>query len=175
MRLFLFLLLFVSGTYAQNILMIGAGGVTPHITHSKKYYCNQWNDTGIIFNRTYYLRVGRDAHSITFMEGEDSICSSITGLFYGYKFSRRVYFDWGFVVGGYTFKQENWDANSDNTPPGFDKVDLFSTEILGFEFVPLIGVELTIHLIKTSSFSLVVNNILTPIITNHSLAAEFRF
>ncbi len=175
MRWLLLLFCMTSYSWGVTTIMLGAGGVTPHITNSKKYYCNQWNDTGIIFNRIYYARLGINDHSVTVMQGEDSICSSITGFFYGYTFARYEYHEFGLVAGGYSFKQENWDANAVNTPPGFDRVDLVSVDILGLEFVPILGIEWSVHLIRGKSWSLKLNNILTPIITNHSLALELRF
>ncbi len=172
---FLFLFLLTIPVFAQTSLMLGTGSLTPHITNSKKPYCNQWNDTGIIFNRTYYIRYGRGNHAVTYMQGEDSICSSIKGGFYTYRFYGGNFLDMGLIAGGYNYKEENWKATNDNRPAGYDTVDLVSVDVFGLEFVPILGIELSLHLIRGRSWSLKLNNILTPIITNHSLALEFRF
>lgn len=162
-------------SWALTTIQLGAGGLTPHITNAKKPYCNQWNDTGIIFNRTYYARLGVNNHSFTVMAGEDSICSEIYGAFYGYQFYRTKYLDIGVIAGGYSFVQENWDESNANTPANFDTVDLVSVDVFGLEFVPILGIELGIHLMRNKTWSLKINNVLTPVITNHSIALEMRF
>jgi hypothetical protein len=172
---YVFLLLILSTVWSQTTIQIGAGGLTPHVTESKKNYCNQWNDTGIIFNRTYYARIGSGNHSLTLMAGEDSICSPIEGLFYTYRFYPKQFFEVGFIVGGYSFDQENWDEREANRPAGFKPVELVTVEVLGLEFVPIIGLEVGVHMIRGQGWSLKLNNIFTPIITNHSLALEWRF
>ncbi|MBL7664102.1 MAG: hypothetical protein JNM93_03125 [Bacteriovoracaceae bacterium] len=175
MKLFVFLFFLTLQSVQAWTLMYGAGGLTPHVTNSKKNYCNQWNDTGIIFNRTQYIRLGISRHALTYMQGEDSICSPIEGVFYSYGFAYTKYVEFTFIMGGYSFVEENWDARNENKPNGYDTVDLVAVNIDGFEFVPILGIEVGVHLIRRNMWSLKLNNVLTPIITNHSLAVEMRF
>lgn len=155
---------------------IGAGGLTPHFVDSKMNYCNQWNDTGIIANKSTYLTIASGRYMFTIMKGNDSICSDIQGMMitWGFKFEERL--DMGIIFGGYDYIQENWDEHARNTPDGVDAPSPVTIEIDGNRFVPILGLQVGLHLIRSSSgWSLVLNNILTPVITNHSLMFQVRF
>ena len=97
-------------------VQLGFGGLTPHFVDQKKNYCNQWNDTGIIANKSYYLRVMGETYGLTYMQGNDSICSYIEGLFVHYLFEKSEWYDMGITAGGYSFIEENWEEHARDTP-----------------------------------------------------------
>ena len=78
-----FISILVTNAYGSSV-QLGFGGLTPHFGSSKKNYCNQWNNTGIIANKSYYLRYMLNGVGITYMRGNDSICSDIEGIFLHY-------------------------------------------------------------------------------------------
>lgn len=156
-------------------LQLGTGGLTPHFGSSKKNYCNQWNNTGVIANKSYYLRLMSEQYAITYMQGNDSICSEIEGLFFHYLFKKTDWYDMGITVGGYAFNEENWFDHAEETPSDIDAPEPVQIDYFGREVVPVLALEVGIHLIKRENWSFKLNNLFTPIIFNHSLALEFRF
>lgn len=154
---------------------LGTGGLTPHFSRTKKNYCNQWNNTGIIVNKSYYIRFEGSTHGITFMTGNDSICSKIDGIFYHYMFNRQDWYDVGITMGGYAFNMENWEKHEAETPDGIKAPQPVHTKVGGKDVVPVLALEYDIHLIRRENWSLTLNNLLTPIITNHSIAWKYYF
>jgi hypothetical protein len=155
---------------------IGAGGITPHFVSGKRDYCNQWNDTGIITNKSRYITLASGRWMMTIAEGEDSICSKIQGLMFtwGFKFEERL--DVGIVFGGYNYIQKNWTAHELKAPDGVDSPTPFTIRIGKERFVPIGGIQVGLHLIRSADgWSLILNNILTPIVFNHSLMVQYRF
>lgn len=176
MRLIILIALIFSTQVYSLAIGIGAGGLTPHFVSSKRDYCNQWNDTGIIANKSTYLTIASGKYMVTFMKGNDSICSDIEGMFitWGFKFEERM--DMGIIFGGYGYIQENWDAHALTTPDGVSAPTPVTIKIGNERFVPVLGLQVGLHLIKSSSgWSLILNNILTPVIFNHSLMLQWRF
>lgn len=167
--------LFVNTSYAVNDIQIGFGGLTPHIAKSKLNYCNQWNNTGIIANKSYYLRYIGDVFGFTYLTGDDSICSPVEGFFLSYNLSRGEYIDVGILAGGYSYVPENWDDHARNTPSGISAPDPVNVKIGNNDFIPMLALDIGLYLIKGASWSLKLNNIFTPVIFNHSLAIEYRF
>ena len=141
----------------------------------KKNYCNQWNNTCVIANKSYYLGVSVHDYSIRYMQGEDSICSPIEGLFFTYYFSREEWLDLGFVIGGYAFNIQNWEDYAMTTPSGVESPEPVYFKWNNRYVVPVLALEVEVHLIKSDRWSLKLNNAFTPIIWNHSLAIEYRF
>jgi hypothetical protein len=173
--LFLFFIL-STGAFAQDsYLQLGTGSITPHFGNSKKNYCNQWNDTGIIVNKTYYVRYQSSNLGITYMVGNDSICSPIEGIFFHWVYER--YEDWevGVVFGGYAYEQNNWDKHAEKTPSDIDAPEPIHTKFGGRDVVPVLAIDVGVHLIRGVGWSLKLNNFFTPVIFNHSLALEWQF
>lgn len=156
-------------------LQLGLGGLTPHFVTDKKNYCNQWNNTGIIANKSQYVRFLGDVYGLTYLRGHDSICSDIEGLFFHYIYSRSEWVETGITVGGYAFNEKNWDEHARTTPSGISAPEPVQIDYFGREVVPVVALDVGVHLIKQESWSLKLNNIFTPIIFNHSLAIEFKF
>jgi hypothetical protein len=170
----IFLLLFTTSAYAVDV-QLGFGSLTPHFSSSKKNYCNQWNNTGIIVNKTYYLRVVGEKFGMSYLVGNDSICSEIEGLLIHYMLERYEYVDVGISFGGYAYNANNWTEHAKKTPSGIDAPEPLHTKIGDKDVVPVLALDVGIHLIKSDVWSLKLNNLLTPVIFNHSIAFEYRF
>ena len=154
---------------------LGTGGLTPHFTQVKKNYCNQWNNSGVIANRSYYARIQLYDHGVSYLIGDDSICSRIEGMLYNYTFRHYEYMDVSMMMGGYTYIARNWKKHEEETPSGIDAPQPVSFNAFGTMVVPVLALGVELHLIKGEYSSLKLMNILTPIITNHSLMFEYRF
>lgn len=173
---FLTLVLFTLSSQAYSFaFQLGFGGLTPHFVTKKKNYCNQWNNTGVIANRSQYIRILGERYGFTYMQGHDSICSDIEGLFIHYIFDKGEWIEMGVTAGGYAFNQSNWDEYAESTPESIDAPDPVQIDYFGRNVVPVLALDIAVHLIRRESWSLKLNNIFTPIIFNHSLAVEFRF
>ena len=173
--LLLFSILFTSYQSSAVSLQFGFGGLTPHISTTKKNYCNQWNNSGIIANKSYYIRIMSNGLGLTYMQGNDSICSEIEGIFLHYTFSATDWIETGLLIGGYAFNQQNWNDHKESTPSGITAPQPVQMDYFGREVVPVVALDVSIHLVRKESFSFKLNNFFTPIISNHSLAFEFRF
>jgi hypothetical protein len=171
----LILFIFVTSTSKAAELQLGFGSLTPHFGSSKKNYCNQWNNTGIIVNKTYYLRFVGEKFGMTYLTGHDSICSDINGLLFHYNLERYEYVDVGLSIGGYSYNEENWREHAKKTPSGIDAPEPVHIKVGDRDVVPVLALDVGIYLIKGEVFSLKLNNLLTPVIFNHSLAFEYRF
>ncbi len=154
---------------------IGQGGLTPHYTSVKKNYCNQWNDSGVIFNKSTYVTFGKGEWMFSIMNGNDSICSPIKGFFaaWGFYFSER--WDMSVVMGGYEYDQDEWDEYEAKNNTGVTTPTPTRIALNDFTFAPVLALGIRFHLIRGESWSLLLNNLITPIISNHSLMLEWRF
>lgn len=175
-KIIISVLLLISLNAPAAGLQLGFGSLTPHFSTSKKNYCNQWNNSGIIANKTYYIRYMSDAGiGLTYLEGNDSICSPIKGLLLHYRFSQSEWYDLGMAFGGYAYDEGNWEEHARETPTGIDAPEPVQVEYFGRRVVPVLALDFGIHLVKRSHWSIKLNNIITPVIFNHSLAFEWRF
>ena len=168
-------LMFSSTSLYAFSLQLGLGGLTPHFVTKKKNYCNQWNNTGIIANKSTYVRLGIQKVGFSYLRGDDSICSEIEGIFLHYIFNQTKWIETGVTVGGYSFNQKNWDIYKEKTPSGISAPEPVQIDYFGREVVPIVALDIAIHLIRQDQWSLKLNNLFTPIIFNHSLAFEYRF
>jgi hypothetical protein len=170
----LLLLFYLNESHAFS-MQLGTGGLTPHFTSSKKNYCNQWNNTGIIANKTYYIRFMGEKYGFTYMQGNDSICSPIEGTFIHYLMYQTDWNELGITFGGYAYNEQNWKEHEEKTPSGIDAPQPVHLTFGGREVVPVLALDFAIHLIRRERWSLKLNNLFTPIIWNHSVAWEYRF
>ena len=175
MKIALLTLIYSLSVLASFKAQLGTGSLTPHFSGSKKNYCNQWNNTGIIVNKTYYLTLHLDNIGITYLKGNDSICSEIDGLFFEYIFSRTKWNEFGVTVGGYAYNPGNWEKHAEKTPSGINAPEPVTTKYFGRDVVPVLALSWGIHLIRGDNWSLRLNNLFTPVIFNHSIAYEYRF
>jgi hypothetical protein len=176
--LLILILIIITPSYSIAVgsqIQLGTGGLTPHFSGSKRNYCNQWNNTGIIVNKSYYIAFYKEQFGVTYMVGNDSICSEIEGIFFHYIFSQDEWNDFGITVGGYAYNQGNWDKHAEKTPSGIDAPEPTSIEYFGRPIVPVLALSWGLHLIRRDSWSLKLNSLLTPLIFNHSIAYEYRF
>ena len=162
-------------SFGEVSMQLGLGSLTPHFSGNKRNFCNQWNNTGIIVNKTYYLALFSDEFGFTYLRGNDSICSDIEGLFFQYLFRKGKWNDFGITVGGYAFNQSNWDEHAKKTPSGIAAPDPVAIDYFGRSVVPVLALSWGIHLIRSEKWSLKLNNLFTPVIFNHSIAYEYRF
>lgn len=174
MKVLFLLLLLYSKVYAASV-QIGFGGVTPHFVSEKKNYCNQWNNTGIIVNRTNFVRVEGAKLGFTYMQGEDSICSPIEGIFLHYFFEKTQFWSLGMSIGGYSYIPQNWIDHKEKTPESIEAPQVVTTDLGNRKIVPVLALDFALYLIKGQTFSLKLNNQFTPIIFHHSLAFEIMF
>jgi hypothetical protein len=173
--LIMILLLLTQLTHAL-VIGVGAGGLTPHFGKTKKNYCNQWNDSGVIYNQSRYITVAHGRWAFTAFEGEDSICSPIDGFFFHYGVYFRERLDVSVILGRYLYNHDNWVEHALKTPEDIEAPSPVRASIDGHRFIPVVGIQIGLHLIRSrSGFSLVLNNVLTPVITNHSLMLQMRF
>lgn len=174
MKVLLFFCLF-SNLYAASSLQLGTGSLTPHFSKNKKSYCNQWNNTGIIVNKTYYIRYTVNDIGITYLRGNDSICSPIEGMFLHFLTGGTKWIEYGVTIGGYSFEMSNWEKHALDTPSDIEAPGPVWTKINNRYIVPVLALDIAVHLIRRDNWSLKLNNLLTPFIFNHSLAYEYRF
>lgn len=167
--------LFTSFSVYAGSIQLGTGGLTPHFSDQKKNYCNQWNNTGIIANKSYYARLMSGRYGVTYMRGNDSICSDIEGIFIHYLFTADNWWEIGMTAGGYSFNMDNWEEHAEKTPSGIASPQPTRTKIGDKDVVPVLALDVAIHLIRKGRWSLKLNNLFTPIIFNHSIAVEYRF
>jgi len=172
---YLLLITFICFSAQAIDIQLGFGSLTPHFSKDKKNYCNQWNNTGIIANKTYYLRFMANQVGFTYLRGNDSICSPIEGMFIHYLWTKEQWYEIGMTLGGYSFEMSNWEKHARKTPDGVAAPDPVWTRVEGKYVVPVLALDYAIHLIRRDNWSLKLNNLFTPIIFNHSLAFEYRF
>ncbi|MGK0366958.1 MAG: hypothetical protein ACI9QD_000089, partial [Thermoproteota archaeon] len=79
------------------------------------------------------------------------------------------------VFGGYDYIQENWDNHAANAPTNVDAPTPVTIVLFGERFVPVFGLSINFHLIKSERWSLISSNMITPVIFNHSLMLQYRF
>ena len=165
------------GALSATGFQLGAGGITPHYDTKPGYhnYCNQYGHSGVIHNRTYYLRVEGQRDAFTAMVGQDSICSPIEGFFYSYKVYEGRWFGFAIIAGGYHFQMKNWELHTQNTPSTVVPPSPIYSKERGFYFVPIIAPEFSFGLLHLGSWSLNLNSIVTPYISNFTLSLKKRF
>ena len=171
----IFFLVFPYQAKAETSLQLGFGSLTPHFVEGKRNYCNQWNNTGVIANRTVYTRIMNDGIGFTYMQGEDSICSPIEGLFFHYIFSDDGWWTYGLTLGGYSYIPQNWIDHANETPEAIDAPAPVRIDYFGRDIVPVLAFDVSIRIVKGKNWAVKLNNLFTPIIFNHSIAFELMF
>lgn len=156
---------------------LGFGGLTPHYGVGPGYhnYCEQIRESDTIYNRTYYARVESEKNALTYMIGYDSICSPVQGLFYTYKVYEGKWFGFGLTAGGYRFNMQNWIYEEYNVPPNKIGVTPIYTKLGTGYFVPVLAAELNFGLFHAGTWSLWLNALVTPVISNISISLKKTF
>jgi hypothetical protein len=161
MRVFIFLLLFSLPLDAYEI--IGGGLVTHPFSEYDLFPDN--SPSGFMYRSLYGVgfttyETPRNYNTISVFGGKNSIQEPIYGALYGVGNMYGPNFGAGFVYGGY-FQDENQ----------FKKYNLtYFTLVPGF--APILGIELIPRLKLGKNIWLKMNNILTPLMTSHSLSLE---
>jgi hypothetical protein len=121
------------------------------------------------------MRITANQIGITYMQGNDSICSPIEGLFLHYIWTKETWYELGMTFGGYSFEMSSWEEYQEETPEGLAAPEPVWTRVDGKYVVPVLALDVAVHLIRRDNWSLKLNNLFTPIIFSHSLAWEYRF
>jgi hypothetical protein len=79
------------------------------------------------------------------------------------------------TFGGYSYEMNHWEDHAEKTPEDIDAPAPVWTRVSGRYVVPVVTLDIAIHLIKENNWSIKLNNTLTPFIFNHSLSYEYRF
>lgn len=166
-------LMLLSIPASAGMIGLGLGGVTTHYTtvDGSIHYCNNLKDTGIIYNQSHFIRFGWGTRSLSFLKGKDSICSPIYGVVYSTMITWGENWDLSFLMGGYEFRKRNWDRYAEKIPNGRKPPEPVYMRVGGTTFVPVFAIAFTFRIWK----NLWLNNIIAPIITNHSFEYRIMF
>lgn len=111
-----------------------------------------------------FLNYEGDSYSkTTFLFGRDCIDSPIYGLGFSGGLNTSNNHKFGFVVGTYKLNPEAWLARE--IPKYWQ----------GDGFIPIIGIEAQLELIKVGNFKVDFHNYISPFIMNHSIQIGFEF
>lgn len=168
--LILTILIFQNVTFAEDNFVYIVGGITPHYQKpdgvNRKFFCNELSkDSGIIYNELNSFRYKDGNKSYGFIVGENSYCSPIYGASYSYEYFKSDRINSNLTFGFYHFKQEGFD---------FSKGAYFG-QIGNFYFVPIIGAEINFVAYRSRDFEIQFMNLITPVLTNHSIGMIFNF
>lgn len=168
-KILLISLFWLNGFAADNFGYI-VGGITPHYQKpdgvSRKFFCNEISkDSGVIYNELNSFRYQDGNNSYGFIVGENSYCSPIYGASYSYQYFKSDRINSNLTLGFYHFEQEGFD---------FSKGAYFG-RVGDFYFVPIIGAEINIVAYRSREFEIHFMNLITPVLTNHSIGMFFKF
>lgn len=138
------------------ITTILLGGITHHYLASNLNYCNTINDVGTIYNQYTIVMVGNENAKLGFLKGRDSACGDIFGPISSFKVSDNV----DFVLGGYNTNIQAFEERG-ILPPTIGGI----TPVVGFNF--------KIPLIKTRSYEVNLNNLISFGIATHAISVDF--
>ena len=132
------------------------GGITHHYLASSLPYCNRINNVGTIHNEYVIAMAGSQDAKIGILKGKDSACGDIMGPISSFAVSENV----DFMLGGY-------NANVKE----FEKLGIVTPNFGGI--TPVVGFNLKLPLIKTKSFQMDINNLVSIGIITHALSVSF--
>ncbi len=170
----LFLISFAHAEDGRSVLsfeLIG-GGLTYHMAgDASPYYTDKVSSDGrLIDNFIYgagvnYIDSTGLYISIRYFKGNNSVHLPINGGTFSAGAAYK-YLDVGWIIGGYV--QNEYDFIATGIIP-------FSLNHGSNSVVPIIGVEISPKLPLGNSFYLKLNNILTPLLTNHTISLGLNF
>lgn len=144
-------------------------GITTHIFGNSKevasLYKNKLNDRGIIANPLVGVRLNLDDRIYTVFSGVNSVGLPMAGLLYGRQVEDYRYANISWHVGGYF-------QNGNDFPEATKTCKDGKCYALGRQsnFMPVVGFNVKFYLYRSSTLSILQNNLLTPIITNHGIS-----
>lgn len=170
--LFLALMMISSIASAEYSLELIGGGLTYHVIDNgaASQFSNKLsNDGRLIYSPTIGLKIlnrpgDYSYKSAAIFRGLNSVGSPMTGGILATGLAIGP-FNLGFVIGGYVQNNEDFRAR------GIQPYSVFGNTNA---FVPIAGVEGNVRIPLGEKTYLGINNILTPIITNHSLSLGYR-
>lgn len=165
-----FLFLFASQVFAADNFGYIVGGITPHYQKpdgvSRKFFCNELaKDSGIIYNELNSFRYQDGNQAFGFIVGENSYCSPIYGASYSHKIYNSERINSNLTLGFYHFKQEGFDFSE----------GAYFGRVGNFYFVPIVGAEINIVAYRSREFEIQFMNLITPVLTNHSVGIFLNF
>lgn len=170
LKVLLFLGLFTGANGLAAEFSYVIGGLTPHIVKPEGIYakplCNEISQgSGVIYNRvdTYRYSYKDSKWSSGAIVGENSYCEPIWGAAQSYRFFDTPRFEMQGTFGFYHFDEEGFD---------FSQGAYFS-KLGDFYFVPIVGVEMNLTLYDGKDLKVKLMNLITPVITHHSLGFIF--
>lgn len=163
----LFLAMFAANVHADSLELIGPG-LTWHVVDGNADYLYNHkvsSDGRLIYTPQIGLRYTHNDElfyeSLSAFTAQNSIGSPIYGGIGALGISFSKYINTGIILGGYV--QNNEDFRALNITP-------FSLTGGENAFVPLLGFEFNLKFYLTDRTFLGLNNMVTPIITNHNLS-----
>ena len=167
-KLFLLLILISFMSMGQAFAMqfeYVIGGVTPHLVPPpNNNLCGEIGaGSGIIFNKTNSYRIEEGNFGGGALVGENSYCQPIWGAtaFYNIHNSRSVQIN--ATVGFYHFDTKGFDFSE----------GAYFAHVDNFYFVPIAGIEVNFNIYDSKSYHIKMMNLITPVISNHSVAINF--
>lgn len=161
-------------SFAENSWELMGPGVTYHVLDfgTSNLYSHKLSDDGrLIYTPTIGLKktfIDKDYmyHSLAAFHSENSIGSPVWGVMGGVGVHMFDFFNLGLAYGGYV--QNNNDFANTGIKP-------YSLAGNTNAFVPLFGFEANFRFDTSDVMFLGFNNLVTPVITNHSLSLGWRY
>jgi hypothetical protein len=141
------------------------GGVTPHLkTPPNHNLCNELvSGSNIIFNKTNSYRMESKDFGGGALVGENSYCKPIWGATSYYKMYKTEAMQINGTIGFYHFETAGFDFSE----------RAYFAHVKDFYFVPIAGVEVNFNLYDSKDFHIKMVNLITPVISNHSVGFYF--
>jgi hypothetical protein len=171
---YLFALLLSISVQANDSIEFIGSGITWHVidTGTSNRYSNQISRDGRLINTPQFglrkIHVDKDFmyHSLTLFTAANSIGSPIYGGIGAIGAEFFGFFHAGLTIGGYV--QNNNDFAAHGIVP-------FSLTPGTNAIVPILGVEMNVQVVFDEGIFVGLNNLITPIITNHCLSLGVKY
>lgn len=132
------------------------GGITHHYMAPSLNYCNTINNVGTIHNEYVIAMAGNKDFKLGILKGKDSACGNIVGPVSSFRLDDNV----DFMLGGYNANLKTFEKRG-MIPPHFNGI----TPVVGFNF--------KLPLVKTESFEMNLNNLVSIGIITHAISINF--
>ena len=167
-KLFLLIILVLSISLNQAFALqfeYIIGGVTPHLkSPTNENLCGEIGaGSKIIFNKTNSYRAEGESFGGGALVGENSYCEPIWGATTFYKLYKTNKVQIKGTVGFYHFDNKCFDLSE----------GAYFAHVNNFYFVPVAGLEINFNLYDSKSYHVKMINLITPIISNHSVGIYF--
>ena len=157
--------------HAEETTTLKLGSLTPHYSRTASDKFDHKTSLGkqIILNPLYAIRHTEYLNDYylaqEFFFGEDSIGSPIAGI----GFAKGVYNkvgELGLVGGTYVSNTKTWDRA---------QVETLGVPVGSHKLVPVMGVEANLNLFRIGELQIKLNNLITPVLSNHTIGVSWAF